>query len=256
MKNINKELYRLKKLKQAEKKLAFLELFQSLQPLEDLDENYQINELQKISNQQKQQYKLPDSKSPFIPQLGSPKPKYDPVSFHTEEEKQPEMSRAMESFLIQQEKERKEKEQQKQQQKEYKSHSSFFPSVSSSDQKGMTKKEREEDKNLSQKSNPRNLNEKQLTNTEEKGNMESKEKAGSLDSKSAHSPLSFAGLRQSGPTRHSQHYTSSDPEIPYGAYNENGPYPHYVSSFGRSSGATLEGQQRKSDEKSRGPFFS
>jgi len=217
-----------------------------------------MNQLQKISNQQ--QYKLPDSKSPFIPQLASPKPKYEPVSLHTEEEK-PEMSRAMESFLIQQEKERKEKEQQKQQQKEYKPHSSFLPLVSSSDQIGTTKKEREEeDKNVIQKSksSPRNnLNDNPLTNTEEKGNMESsKEKAGSLNSKSAHSPLSFAGLRQSGPTRQSQHYTSSDPEIPYGAYNENGPYPHYVSSFGRSSGTTLEGKQRKSDEKSRGPFFS
>jgi hypothetical protein len=265
MKNINKELYRLKKLKQAEKKLEFLEIFQTSvqqQQQENEGEN-QPQIIQTISNQK--QYKLPESKT-FIPQLASPKLKYDPISFHTEEErKQPEMSRAMESFLIQQEKEREEKEQKKQQQqqqKEIKSHSAFIPSISSSDQKGAKereeRKEREEEKKSQKSKLPTspntNLKENPLTNTEEKIVVDSsKEKTGSLDTKrSGKPPLSFAGLRQSGPTRL---YTSSDPERPYGAYNENGPYPYYISTFGRSSGATLEGQQTKSDEKSRGTFY-
>jgi septum formation inhibitor MinC len=155
MKNINKELYRLKKLKQAEKKLEFLEIFQFHQ------NNNDNKIIQTISNQK--QYKLPDSKSPLIPQLSSPKPMYEPVIFqeYIEDEKPPEMSRAMESFLIQQEKERKEKElkqqkqqqekeqqqqqQQQQQEKETKSlPAGYVPEISSSDKKGQ--KEREEDK--------------------------------------------------------------------------------------------------------------
>jgi hypothetical protein len=236
--------------------LEFLEIFQtSVQQQQEGNEGEnQPQIIQTISNQK--QYKLPESKT-FIPQLASPKLKYDPISFHTEEEqKQPEMSRAMESFLIQQEKERKEKEQkqqQQQQQKEIKPHSAFIPSISSSDQKGA--KEREEEKKSQKSKLPNtNLKENQLTNTEEKIVVDSsKEKTGSLDTKtSGKPPLSFAGLRQSGPTRL---YTSSDPERPYGAYNENGPYPYYISTFGRSSGATLEGQQTKSDEKSRGTFY-
>jgi len=259
MENINKELYRLKKLKQGEKKLEFLEIFQSFQPNED-------NQLiQTVSNQQ--HYKLPESKSPFIPQLSSPKPKYDPVSFHSDEEdKKPEMSRAMESFLIQQEKERKEKElkNQKQPSKVVKPLASFVPSyISSSDQKGLKEREVEE-QNKSQKSSTKTpilLKENPLTNSDGKGVIDtSKDKTGSLDSTTTQKkpPLSFAGLRQSGPpykSPHSHPYTSSDPERPYGAYNENGPYPHYISTFGRSSGTTLEGQQTKSDEKSRGTFY-
>jgi len=70
MKSINKELYRLKKLKQAEKKLDFLEVFQS-QP-----------------GQEENPYKLPESQTK-IPQLASPKPKYDPVSFHDDEDEKP-----------------------------------------------------------------------------------------------------------------------------------------------------------------------
>jgi hypothetical protein len=247
MKNINKELYRLKKLKQAEKKLEFLEIFQKSVNQQDEKNEEERQIVQTISNQK--QYKLPESKT-FIPQLSSPKFKYDPISFHTEEEeKKPEMSRAMESFLIQQEKERKEKEQQR----EFKHHNSFIPSISSSDQKAVKEREEEEKKEKSQKSksnfpNNTNLKENRLTNTEERNvNDNSKEITGSLETKR---PLSFAGLRQSGPTRG---FTSSDPERPYGAYNENGPLPYYISNFGRSSGATLEGQQTKSDEKSRGP---
>jgi len=254
MENINKELYRLKKLKQAEKKLEFLEIFQSFQP----NEENQI--IQTVSNQQ--HYKLPESKSPFIPQLSSPKPKYDPVSFHSDEEdKIPEMSRAMESFLIQQEKERKEKElknQKQQPSKVVKPLASFVPSyISSSDQKGL--KEREEEQKCQNSSTKTPMKENPLTNSDGKVVMDSKskDKTGSLDSTTQKPPLSFAGLRQSGPPYQSSHahYTSSDPERPYGAYNENGPYPHYISTFGRSSGTTLEGQQTKSDEKSRGTFY-
>jgi len=239
MKNINKEIYRLKKLKQAEKKLEFLEFFSSEQPGDEGEGQH----VQTISNQK--QYKLPESKT-VIPQLSSPKPKYDPVSFHSdEEEKKPEMSRAMEGFLIHQEKERKEKEQKKQQQqqKEVKPLAAFVP-------ENNDKKEGEK----SQKSKSGTiLKEHPLTISEEKVVVDSKDKMGD----SAVKRLSFAGLRQSGPTYHSPHshpYTSSDPERPYGAYSENGPYPHY-STFGRSSGTTLEGQQTKSDEKSRGTFY-
>jgi len=83
---------------------------------------------------------------------------YDPVIFqdYVEDEK-PEMSRAMESFLIQQEKERKEKElkQQKEKEEEEKKMNSqkskeikplptgYVPEMSPSDQKG--KKENEEE---------------------------------------------------------------------------------------------------------------
>jgi len=238
MKSINKELYRLKKLKQAEKKLEFLELFQS-QPQNQEQQQIPFN-----------QYKLPESQT-FIPQLSSPKPKYDPVSFHDEEEgeKQPEMSRAMETFLKQQEKERKEKEQKQQQQKEIKPLAVFVPEISSSD-KG--EKERIEKSKLKPTTI---LKEVPLTISNEK--PETKEEKGT-ESPQRKPTLSFSGLRQSGPTYlspHSHPYTSSDPERPFGAYSENGPYPHYVSTFGRSSGTTLEGQT-KSDEKSRGgPFY-
>jgi hypothetical protein len=256
MKNINKELYRLKKLKQAEKKLEFLEIFQSFPASQQHEDENNDQIIQTVSNHQ--HYKLPDSKTTtFIPQLSSPKPKYDKVSFHgDEEEKKPEMSRAMESFLIQQEKERKEKEQQ-QPQKEIKPLAAFIPNISSSDQKAL--KEREEEKKSQKSKSTVILKEVPFTHSSgDKVVAESKEKTGRVDSSQKKPPLSFSGLKQSGPTYvspHSHPYTSSDPERPYGAYNENGPYPHYISTFGRSSGATLEGQQTKSGEKSRGGFY-
>jgi hypothetical protein len=113
------------------------------------------------------------------------------------------------------------------------------------------------------KSSPPMMNERKLLNTEESViiDLSGIEKTGSIDSTTITTTgkkpqFSFAGLRQSGPTYRSPNpYTSSDPERPYGAYNENDSYPHYVSTFGRSSGAALEGHQTKSDDqKSRGAF--
>jgi len=98
------------------------------------------------------------------------------------------------------------------------------------------------------------MKERKLLNTDENViDLSKKDKTGSFESttttteKKPH--LSFAGLRQSGPTYRSPiPYTSSDPERPYGAYSETGSYPHYISTFGLSSGTTLEGHQTKSDE--------
>jgi hypothetical protein len=223
MKNINKELYRLKKLKQAEKKLEFLEVFQT-QP-----------------GQEENPYKLPES-STNIPQLSSPKPKYDPISFHDEEEDtKPEMSRAMEGFLIQQEKERKEKEAKKNE--ALKPVVSIVPqSIPSIKIEKATEKE-EKTPSLSTikvaKEHPLTTS----TDSKYEGSTNASERK----------PLSFSNLRQSGPSSLSpRFFSSSDPERPYGAYDK-GPHPHFVSALGRSSGgATLEGQQTKSDDKSKG----
>jgi len=225
MKSINKELYRLKKLKQAEKKLDFLEVFQT-QP-----------------GQEENPYKLPESQT-NIPQLSSPKPKYDPVSFNDEEEdeKPPEMSRAMEEFLIQQEKERKEKEAKK----EIKPIVIVVPEVS------LDKK----DEKFQSKPAIRVSKEHPLT-TSVDSKYEAKEKETGATSESQRKPLSFSNLKQSGPTSLSPRlFSSSDPERPYGAYIDKGPYPHFPSSLGRSSGGTtLDGQQTKSDDKSKGPYY-
>jgi hypothetical protein len=225
MKSINKELYRLKKLKQAEKKLDFLEVFQS-QP-----------------GQEENPYKLPESQT-NIPQLASPKPKYDPVSFHDEDENPPEMSRAMEGFLIQQEKERKEKEAKK----EIKPIVIVVPEAKPAEKK---------DEKVQSKPVIRISKENPLT-TSVDSKYEAKEKEIETGaSESQRKPLSFSNLRQSGPTTLSPRlYSSSDPERPYGAYSDKGPYPHFASSLGRSSGgATLEGQQTKSDDKSKGAYY-
>jgi hypothetical protein len=234
MKSINKELYRLKKLKQAEKKLDFLELFQT-QP-----------------GQEENQYKLPESQT-NIPQLSSPKPRYDPITFHDEEdEKPPEMSRAMEGFLKQQEKERKEKEAKK----EIKPIAIFVPELKSSDKK--VEKEKEEKFNTK----PFKILKEHPLTTSVDSKYEAKEKEKETKETSELSqrkPLSFSNLRQSGPTSLSPRanlFSSSDPERPYGAYVDKGPYPHFASSLGRSSGGTtLEGHQTKSDEKSRGGAY-
>jgi hypothetical protein len=225
IKNINKELYRLKKLKQAEKKLEFLEIFQT-QP-----------------GQEENPYKLPES-STNIPQLSSPKPKYDPISFHDEEEdeKPPEMSRAMEGFLIQQEKERKEKEAKK--------NAVLKPTllvVPESNPSPKVEKAKEE-KVLSIPTIKIAKEHPLTTSTDSKYE-------GSLNA-SERKPLSFSNLRQSGPTSLSPRlFSSSDPERPYGAYDK-GPHPHFASVLGRSSGgATLEGHQTKSDDKSKGGFY-
>jgi len=224
MKNINKELYRLKKLKQAEKKLDFLELFQS-QP-----------------GHEENPYKLPESQT-IIPQLSSPKPKYDPISFHTEEEdeKPPEMSRAMESFLIQQEKERKEKEVKK---NEIKSAVAVVPESSPS-----PKVEKDKEEKVPSIPTVKILKEHPLTTSTDS-------KYEGSPNASERKPLSFSNLRQSGPSSLSpRFFSSSDPERPYGAYDK-GPHPHFATALGRSSGgATLEGHQTKSDEKSKGGFY-
>jgi len=263
MKDINKELYRLKKLKQAEKKLEFLELFQSHSESDVAREG--VGHMPGNLAPKMNQYKLPESQT-FIPQLGSPKPKYEPISFHDEVNEVPEMSRAMEGFLKQQEKERNEKEnKQLQQQKEIKPLAVFKPdqSLSSSDKK--EKKGQIFNNNNNNKMTI--LKEHPLTtsgDTKIESNMMN-DKKGISDSISSSSmqktkpPLSFASLRQSGgpnyssphsphpftssggsfQSPHSHPYTSSDPERPYGAYSENGPYPHYISTLGRSSGTTL-----------------
>jgi len=271
--NINKELYRLKKLKQAEKKLEFLDVF---------NQNQSTNEEVQNKRPAQVQYKLPESKSVVIPQLSSP-PKFDPISFHTEEEdKPPEMSRAMESFLIQQEKDRKEKEVKQKERKEkehIQNHSevkklSINPkNLASSDSKLIDGREMSTIKSNSNNNIINNQNNNTNTNNHNKNYQNSNIKkvdqapfTGSAEKnvesreKSLNEPprrLSFAGLRQSGgPTYNSPHarpYTSSDPEIPYGCYSENGPYSHYISTFGRSSG-TLDGPT-KSDEKSRGSVY-
>jgi hypothetical protein len=219
MKNINKELYRLKKLKQAEKKLDFLEIFQTQ------------------AGQEENPYKLPES-SINIPQLSSPKPKYDPVSFHDEEDEKPtEMSRAMEGFLIQQEKERKEKEAKK-------NASALKPTLA-----------------VVPESNPKVEKEKVPSPTikiakEHPLTTSTDSKYEGSPNVSERKPLSFSNLRQSGPTSLSpRFFSSSDPERPYGAYDK-GPHPHFASALGRSSGGTtLEGHQTKSDDKSKGGFY-
>jgi hypothetical protein len=221
-KNINKELYRLKKLKQAEKKLDFLEIFQT-QP-----------------GQEENPYKLPES-STNIPQLSSPKPKYDPISFHDEEDEKPsEMSRAMEGFLIQQEKERKEKEAKK--------NAALKPTLAVMLESNPSPKVEKEEKVPSiptikiAKEHPLTTS----TDSKYEGSPNVSERK----------PLSFSNLRQSGPTSLSpRFFSSSDPERPYGAYDK-GPHPHFASALGRSSGgATLEGHQTKSDDKSKGGFY-
>jgi len=254
IKNINKELYRLKKLKQAEKKLEFLEVFNRTQPIQKGEEGILQNQTSKV------QYKLPESKS-FIPQLSTP-PKFEP-HFQTdiEDEKPPEMSRAMESFLIQQEKDRKEKEQ-RQQNPDVKNQSTSVPKhLISSDKRGsLQEKDINQLKSANNNNNNNNGNEKKIGENPLRASTEQKHVSlKETDKTSPESPrkFSFAGLRQSGgPTFNSPHarpYTSSDPEIPYGAYTEtHGPLPHYISTFGRSSGGTTVEGQTKSDEKSRG----
>jgi hypothetical protein len=95
------------------------------------------------------------------------------------------------------------------------------------------------------------------TSVDSKYEAKEKEKETGATSESQRKPLSFSNLRQSGPTSLSPRlYSSSDPERPYGAYIDKGPYPHFASSLGRSSGgATLEGQQTKSDDKSKGAYY-
>jgi len=262
MKNINKEMYRLKKLKQAEKKLEFLELFQS-RDNNSLSEDIQ-HAMGNIQPAKQNQYKLPDSKSAFIPQLASPKPKYGPIncSFHDEEEEKPEMSRAMEGFLKQQEKERKEKLNNSQRQKETKPLAVFMPDLNAPEriEKETNKKDQQQQANKSGiSSHTTILKENPLTTSGDSKAESTKEKK-TTDSSSAqrNKPLTFGGLRQSGPTYvspHSHPYTSSDPERPYGAYSNDAPYPHYISTFGRSSGTTIEGQAKSADEKSRGTYY-
>lgn len=233
MKNINKELYRLKKMKQAEKKLEFLEFMQSQANGED--ESFS---------------KLPDSKV-NIPQLSTPKPKYEPIELHSiEDENPPEMSRAMEGFLKQQEKERKEKEFQRQQLEqlqiqqqhqpfqEIKPIASFVPETTTSNDK---KKEKSEKKVKSQPESTMVMKEHPLTSSDAK--------------ETEKPPLSFAKLRHSSGMMHahSHPYTSSDPEIPYGAYDNPPLNPQYVTQkFGTSSAGTFPTKTRKSDEKARG----
>jgi hypothetical protein len=227
MKNINKELYRLKKLKQAEKKLDFLEIFQTQAGL-----------------QEENPYKLPES-SINIPQLSSPKPKYDPISFHDEEdEKPPEMSRAMEGFLIQQEKERKEKEAKKNAALKLPPLAVILPEATPS-----PKLEKAKEEKVPSIPTIKIAKEHPLTTS-----TDSKYEAS--QNTSERKPLSFSNLRQSGPTTLSpRFFSSSDPERPYGAYDK-GPHPHFASALGRSSGGTtLEGHQTKSDDKSKGGFY-
>jgi hypothetical protein len=261
MSEINKELYRLKKLKQAEKKLEFLELFQA-RDMDQLDDVGQLssNPTQNSSSRMNQ-YKLPESKGPFIPQLASPKPKYEPMSLHTEEEK-PEMSRAMEGFLKQQEKERKEKEMKQQQLKEFKPVvSAFIPTVSSSgmkeDREGDRMNLTQQQQNFSSAISPNPLKENPLSRSDD-DKVDSVKEKNAVDSNNT-KPLSFSGLRKSGPTNKSHRsipYTSSDPERPYGAYsNDNGPYSQFLSSLGRSSGTTFENLTKSGDDKSRGAYY-
>jgi len=253
MKDINKELYRYKKLKQAEKKLEFLELFQSRDQdqSDELGHHVSHNSLQ--NSPKMNQYKLPESKSAYIPQLASPKPKYEPVSLHTEEEEKPEMSRAMESFLKQQEKERKEKE--LKQQKEIKPIAAFLPNLSSSDMR----EEKESDRTDQQQANnsvmtPNTVISKEnaLISSDESKVDSVKEKKNTDSSSQRNRPLSFSGLRSSSPTYHAPHshpFTSSDPERPYGAYSNENAYPHYLSALGRSSGTTTLEQTKSAEDK-------
>jgi len=270
MEVINKELHRLKKLKQAEKKLEFLELFQSRdqEHAEDFAQLVRGNRASANSNQiaapKTNQYKLPGSKGPIIPQLASPKPKYEPVSLQTEEEI-PEMSRAMEGFLKQQEKERKEKEMKQQQQqqkekekeKEIKPISAYIPTISSSDMKeGEKANSRQEEANKSGVTpNTVILKENPLISSDESKVDSVNEKKTTNSSPQPNRTLNFSALRQSGPTNKSPRsllYTSSDPERPYGAYsNEN----CYASTLGRSSGTTLENQTKSVEDKSRGAYY-
>jgi hypothetical protein len=208
METINKELYRLKKLKQAEKKLDFLEIFQT-QP-----------------GQEENPYKLPES-SINIPQLSSPKPKYDPISFHYEEDdgKPPEMSRAMEGFLIQQQKERKDKETKK-------SEAAFKPLVTVVPEAiPSPKEEKAKEEKVPYIPTIKIAKEHPLTSSTDS-------KYEGSPNASDRKPLSFSNLRHSGPTSLSPRlFSSSDPERPYGAYDK-GPHPHFASALGRSSGGT------------------
>jgi len=246
METINKELYRLKKLKQAERKLNFLEVFQT-QP-----------------GHEENPYKLPDS-SINIPQLSSPKPRYDPISFHNEEDAKPEMSRAMEGFLIQQEKERKEKEAKKNEGLPRITNSRAMEEIIMQQEK--ERKEKNRDAKPAVTVVPHSIPSIKI---EKSGEKEEKTPSistvkiakehpltTSTDSKYEGSverrPLSFSNLRQSGPTSLSpRNFSSSDPERPYGAYDKD-THPHFASQFGRSSGTTT--LETKSDDKSKGGFY-
>jgi len=161
------------------------------------------------------------------------------------------MSRAMEGFLIQQEKERKEKEAKK----EIKPIVIVVPEAKPAEKKD----EKVQSKPVIRisKENPLTTSVDSKYEAKEKEKEKEKENEIGATSESQRKPLSFSNLRQSGPTTLSPRlYSSSDPERPYGAYSDKGPYPHFASSLGRSSGgATLEGQQTKSDDKSKGAYY-